>query len=223
MNNFFLSFLAMAALIVSCNAPEPADKGAEKTTSDAPVMMTSLSDGVYQLNKVKPKVVWSAYKLTGEGHNGTLHVESGKYKIIGGQLKEGIVIFDMSRIAVTDLTGDDKENLENHLRSGDFFNVEEHPKAILKVSSITKSGDQAILNGNLTMNGIAVDYNIPVEVIEADVPGGRRGLAIQGKFELDRTKHNIVYRSQTFDDKLDWFIRDIVTVGFSTIGIPMMK
>ena len=223
MNNFFLSFLAMAALIVSCNAPEPADKGAEQTTSDAPVMMTSLSDGVYQLNKVKPKVVWSAYKLTGEGHNGTLHVESGKYKIIGGQLKEGIVIFDMSRIAVTDLTGDDKENLENHLRSGDFFNVEEHPKAILKVSSITKSGDQAILNGNLTMNGIAVDYNIPVEVIEADVPGGRRGLAIQGKFELDRTKHNIVYRSQTFDDKLDWFIRDIVTVGFSTIGIPMMK
>jgi hypothetical protein len=50
-----------------------------------------------------------------------------------------------------------------------------------------------------------------------------KGLAIQGKFELDRTKHNIVYRSQTFDDKLDWFIRDIVTVGFSTIGIPMMK
>jgi polyisoprenoid-binding protein YceI len=223
MKQFFLPTLALAALMLSCSTPESVDNGAASPTGDTQAMTTGLTDGVYQLNKVKPKVVWSAYKLTGEGHNGTLHIESGKFKIVEGQVAEGVVIFDMSRIEVTDLTGDSKERLENHLRSGDFFNVEEHPKAALNVSSINKNGDQAILNGTLTMNGMAVEYNIPVEVIEADVPGGVKGLAIQGKFELDRTKHNIVYRSQTFDDKLDWFIRDIVTVGFSTIGIPMMK
>ena len=100
--------------------------------------------------------------------------------------------------------------------------MEEHPKAVLNVSSISKSGDQAILNGTLTMNGMAVEYNIPVEVIEADVPGGVKGLAIQGKFGMDRTKHDITYHSKTFNDKLDWFIKDEVSVGFSVIGVPAM-
>ena len=42
---------------------------------------TSVEDGVYVLNKVKPKVTWSAQKLTGDGHNGTLHIESGKFRV----------------------------------------------------------------------------------------------------------------------------------------------
>ena len=66
-----------------------------------------------------------------------------------------------------------------------------------------------------------VDYTIPVELVEADIPGETPiGLAIQGKFDLDSTKHNITYHSQTFDDKLDWFIKDEVEVGFSVIGVP---
>ena len=74
----------------------------------------------------------------------------------------------------------------------------------------------------LTMNGKAADYSIPVTVVEADVPGDLKGLAIQGKFLLDRTKHDITYHSKTFDDKLDWFIKDEVEVGFSVIGVPAM-
>ena len=65
-----------------------------------------------------------------------------------------------------------------------------------------------------------MDYTIPVEMVEAEVRGGMTGLAIQGKFDMDRTKHDITYHSQTFDDKLDWFIKDEVTVGFSVIGVP---
>ena len=72
------------------------------------------------------------------------------------------------------------------------------------------------------MNGEAVDYNIDVEVVEADVIGDVKGLAVQGKFFLDRTKHNITFRSKTFDDKLDWFIKDDVAVGFSVVGVPAM-
>ncbi|MEC8362277.1 MAG: YceI family protein, partial [Bacteroidota bacterium] len=81
---------------------------------------------------------------------------------------------------------------------------------------------KAQLNATLTMNGEAVDYTIPVEVVVADIPGDTKGLAIQGKFRLDRTKHNITYRSETFDDKLDWFIKDEVELGFSVLGVPTM-
>ena len=216
MKQLILPFFVAACLFASCDAP--ADAPAPEVQGEA--VTTGLQDGNYVINKVKPKVTWAASKLTGDGHNGTLHVESGKFKMQNGEIAAGKVIFDMQRIEVTDLTGEDKSSLEGHLRSGDFFNVETHPKATLAINGVNESNGKNMLNATLTLNGKAFDYTIPVEMVEAEVPGGQRGLAIQGKFAMDRTKHDITYRSQTFDDKLDWFIKNEVTVGFSVIGVP---
>ena len=219
MKQLLLPFFAAATLLVACG--ETAQEGPKASSTQGETVQTSVEDGVYVLNKVKPKVTWSAQKLTGDGHYGTLHIESGKFLVKDGQISEGTVIFDMKRIAVSDLQGEKKESLEGHLRSGDFFNVETHPQAVLSVSDVTEGADgKAQLNATLTMNGEAVDYSIPVEVVVADVPGDTEGLAIQGKFLLDRTKHNITYHSKTFDDKLDWFIKDEVKLSFSVIGVP---
>ena len=216
MKQLILPLFAAACLLASCGAP--ADAPAAEVQGEA--VNTGLQDGNYIINKVKPKVTWAATKLTGDGHDGTLHIESGKFTLVNGEIASGKVIFDMKRIEVTDLTGEDKANLEGHLRSGDFFNVETHPKAMLAINGVKESNGQNMLNATLTLNGKAVDYTIPVEMVEAEVPGGMTGLAIQGKFGMDRTKHDITYHSQTFDDKLDWFIKDEVTVGFSVIGVP---
>ena len=216
MKQLILPFFAAACLFASCGAPAEAPAAEVQGTA----VSTGLKDGIYVINKVKPKVTWAASKLTGDGHNGTLHVESGKFKLENGQVAAGKVIFDMERIEVTDLTGEDKVSLEGHLRSGDFFNVESHPKATLAINGVNEGNGKNMLNATLTLNGKAVDYTIPVEMVEAEVPGGMTGLAIQGKFAMDRTKHDITYHSQTFDDKLDWFIKDEVTVGFSVIGVP---
>lgn len=220
MIRLFLPFLGVSLLLASCSGGS--------TEQDAPVnpansASVELSDGLYIVNKVKPKVTWAAQKLTGEGHNGTLHIEAGKFKVQDGVIAEGSVVFDMSRMEVSDLTGDSKESLEGHLRSGDFFNVEEHPKAFLEVTSVTQDDSGSSLETTLTMNGVAADYTIPVVLVPASIPGTGDGLAVQGKFMLDRTKHNIVYRSQTFDDKLDWFIKDEVILGFSVMGVPVAK
>ena len=217
MKQLILPLFAAACLLASCGAP--ADAPAAEVQGEA--VNTGLQDGNYVINKVKPKVTWAATKLTGNGHDGTLHIESGKFTLVNGEIASGKVIFDMKRIEVTDLTGEDKANLEGHLRSGDFFNVETHPKATLAINGVKESNGQNMLNATLTLNGKAVDYTIPVEMVEAEVPGGMTGLAIQGKFDMDRTKHDITYHSQTFDDKLDWFIKDEVTVGFSVIGVPV--
>ena len=216
MKHFIFPLFAASCMLFACNAPADAPEAVVKVKA----VKTGLKDGNYVINKVKPRVTWAASKLTGDGHNGTLHIESGKFKLQNGEIAGGKVIFDMQRIEVTDLTGEDKASLEGHLRSGDFFNVETHPKATLAVNSVAESDGKKSLNATLTLNGKAVDYVIPVELVEADIPGDAKGLAIQGKFDLDRTKHDITYHSQTFDDKLDWFIKDEVTVGFSVIGIP---
>lgn len=213
MNKFF-SILFGASLIAACgtSAPETGHDHNHGTEVSA-----NLADGLYAITKVAPKVTWSAEKLTGDGHQGTLAVSGGKFKVANGQIQDGVVNFDMTQIAVTDLTGEEKANLEGHLRSGDFFNVETHPNAVLTVNSIEGNS----LFASLDMNGVKVDYSIPVNVSQTDVPGDQQGITVTGKFDLDRTKHNITYRSQTFDDKLDWFIKDNVAVAFAVMGVPV--
>ena len=215
MKQLILPLFAATCLLAACDAPTNAPEEVQGTAVNI-----GLQDGNYVINKVKPKVTWAASKLTGDGHNGTLYIESGKFKLENGEITEGKVIFDMKRIEVTDLTGEDKASLEGHLRSGDFFNVDTHPKATMAISGVQESDGKNMLDATLTLNGKAVDYTIPVEIVEAEVPGGKTGLAIQGKLIMDRTKHDITYHSQTFDDKLDWFIKDEVTLGFSVIGVP---
>lgn len=213
-------FLAVSICFVACG--EASQDAEQSPDLQGSAVQTTLDDGYYVINKVKPKVTWAAQKLTGDGHNGTLHIESGKFMVEDGQITEGVVVFDMARMEVSDLEGDKKDRLEKHLQSGDFFNVETHPKAVLNVKGISEFNGKTNLGATLTMNGEAVDYNIDVEVVEADVIGDVKGLAVQGKFFLDRTKHNITFRSKTFDDKLDWFIKDDVAVGFSVVGVPAM-
>ena len=219
MKQLILPLFAAACVFVACETPEAtsfADVHQAKLRRPNSTMAPTSS------TRSSPRSPGCASKLTGDGHNGTLHVESGKFTLTNGEITAGKVIFDMERIEVSDLTGEKKASLEGHLRSGDFFNVETHPKATLAVNGVNQDDGTNMLDATLTLNGKAVDYAIPVEMVEADVPGGMKGLAIQGKFNMDRTKHDITYRSQTFDDKLDWFINDDVTITFSVIGMPTM-
>ena len=160
MKHFIFPLFAASCMLFACNAPADAPEAVVQGKA----VKTGLKDGNYVINKVKPRVTWAASKLTGDGHDGTLHIESGKFKLQNGEIAGGKVIFDMQRIEVTDLTGEDKASLEGHLRSGDFFNVEIHPKATLAVNSVAESDGKKSLNATLTLNGKAVDYVIPVEI-----------------------------------------------------------
>ena len=115
MNKFF-SLLLGASLLAACGTSAP-ESGHDHHGSEAPA---SLADGLYVITKVAPKVTWSAEKLTGDGHQGTIAVSGGKFKVANGQIQDGVVNFDMTQISVTDLTGEKKANLEATSALGTF-------------------------------------------------------------------------------------------------------
>ena len=73
---------------------------------------------------------------------------------------------------------------DTHLKSGDFFDAENHPKLTFKASSFTKSGDDYEIAGDLSMRGVTKFVKFPAEFsgLMTDPWGNTKaGLNISGK------------------------------------------
>ena len=141
----------------------------------------------------KSTVIWKGYKVTGS-HDGTINLKSGSLNFNNGKLTGGEFVMDMTSIIVTDLEGNYKTKLENHLKNDDFFGVEENPTAKLVFKSVKPAGDNVYkVTGDLTIKGItnAISFDFSVN--------GNKGKAA---LKIDRAKFNVKYGSSSFFDNL---------------------
>lgn len=58
----------------------------------------------------------------------------------------------------------DNADRDNHLRTGDFFDAEHHPKMLFKSTSIEPKGDLFVVHGDLTLRGVTKAITLDVEV-----------------------------------------------------------
>jgi polyisoprenoid-binding protein YceI len=59
-------------------------------------------------------------------------------------------------------TGSDQR--DGHLKSADFFDVEAHPKANFHLTKFTRSGEEVIAEGNLTIRGVTRPITLKGEI-----------------------------------------------------------
>lgn len=91
-------------------------------------------------------------------------------------------------------TGNEQRNA--HLRSSDFFNVEENPKLHFSGTKYVGNGDEAKLYGNLTIAGITKPLVLDVEfggIVKDPWGGERAGFSIKGK--LSRKDFGMTYNA----------------------------
>ena len=167
-------------------------------------------DTEYVVQREASKIYWKGSKPTGF-HTGTIEVKNGFFKISGSRITNGTVILDMTSITDTDLQGEYKEKLENHLKGtvagkeGDFFDVNKFPEATFEVTGMVQRSNESYLEGNLTMKSITKNIEFPVKIsVENDT------LRLSSEvFTIDRTKWGINYMSKTIFDGLgDKFVSD---------------
>lgn len=80
--------------------------------------------------------------------------------------------------------------LTSHLKSPDFFDVREHPKASFE-STLVKPGKQDgtyEVRGKFTLLGKTKEVKIPATVAVTDA-----GVTLMSKFEIDRTQFGMTY------------------------------
>ena len=205
MTKKILKFAAIGILTLALTNCKDKAEEVETTTVEETAETTAISTK-YKVNTDISNISWKGFKPTGS-HEGTIAIESGVITMNGDAIESGTFLIDMNSIVVTDIPAEDEGNakLAGHLKSDDFFHVEEYPSSAFDVTAFEMKDGKAMLSGNLKMKDATNNITIPVTVSE----NGNTVTITSDKFSIDRSKWNIKYGSKSFFDDLgDKFIND---------------
>ncbi|PWA11026.1 YceI family protein [Flavobacterium laiguense] len=183
-----------------------------KLISIALLVLFSFNKGIAQTYKIDPSksiVNWTGKKITGQ-HSGTVLFKEGYLVFKDKKVTGGNFTVNMKSLSNTDQTGSSKLKLEGHLKSEDFFSVDNFSTTTLVFKSIaTKGNNTYLINADLTIKGITSSIQFDLVVT------GNKATA---SLTVNRTKYDIKYGSGSYFDDLgdktiyDDFELDVVLV-----------
>lgn len=172
----------------------------------------------FQIDTAQSIIYWLGKSPTGS-HNGRLNFKSGI--LYGGnlQIQSADLTVDMNSIRNLDIEeASDRNDLENHLKNEDFFNVSQYPEAQLKVENIVEIKDSinnAMITGTLTIKGVS-----NLLVVKGKIDYSSDGVLVTiPEFTIDRTNYNIMYSSKKILASLkDGFIYDEIALSVKIVA-----
>ena len=185
------SVLLGSLVLTACAKEKP-------VTSETTEVTTSADGAVYAVDTLNSRVEWKGYKVVKSdqsSHFGTIKFESGQLTVKDNMLESGTFVVDMNSLTSVDLKDDAEQlnKLNNHLKSGDFFETEKFPTAtyeITKVSPVAEGDYNTLLDGNLTMKGITKPVQFKANV---SVANGETSIASEPK-DISRENFGVKFQ-----------------------------
>ncbi len=215
---------AIFALATQCQEAPKSDKA---DTKDAVKIEEKTASGELDVDTKNSEVSWVGTKNTGK-HDGVFKIKEGKIKLDGDKIVGGNVVIDVKSLEVKDLEkGKGKEDLEKHLLSKDFFEVEKNPTIDFEIAKVvgyeapknkektdaeyTLADPTHYITGNLTIKGEKRSITFPAKV---NIKNGK--VEAKAKFNINRVDWKLSYGSdKSLGDK---FIKPTVHLGFSFVA-----
>ena len=144
-------------------------------------------------------------KVTGR-HNGGFRSFTGELVVKGGKIADlgNKVVIDTSTLWA------DNERLMTHLKSPDFFGVQQFPTATFESTAVTQNGTNSTVAGRLTLHGITRHISFPASIsVSADA------VDIKAQFYINRFDFNMKYAG-----KADDLIRKEVVIRLDIKAAP---
>jgi len=174
-----------------------------------------VTDSILNVSLTESTVSWKGKKVGGE-HFGKVSLISANLDYEKNRIKGGSFEIDMTSITCEDITNEgSNKRLVDHLKSDDFFSVENHPRAkFVLTEAKTKNGKDYDMKGNLTIKGITKPVSFPavVNVIDDKV-------LANATIVFDRAAYDIKYRSGSYFENLaDKLIYDDVEMNIKLVS-----
>lgn len=83
---------------------------------------------------------------------------------------------------------------DDHIRSADFFDAENHPTITFTSTGVSRDGDDYLLTGDLTIRGVTKPVTLTVETPEfGQTPQGGTKAGFSATAEINRTDFGVSY------------------------------
>ena len=212
----FLLFLAAIGFTACQSESAPT----VKATTPEPITTTDTTTaGLFPISTENSVIEWVGSKASGSQHNGTIKLQSGELNLFKGNITGGNLVLDMNSIAVSDLEGSDKTDLEGHLKDGDFFETNKFPTGDIAFGSTMPlendpSGAKQVVAGSLTLKGIAKPIRIPFNMrIEAG-----KVMVEAPEFSINRLEWDIKYKSGFIGTAKEKMIDDFIKLKIKLVA-----
>lgn len=209
MKKLVVSLVVIASVLTACKS----EKKESVETKEAEKVEVNVSE----LNNVDTSasvITWKGTKPTG-AHDGIVLLSDGDLLVEEGTLKAGEFTIDMTSIKNKDMEGSEGAgNLEGHLKSADFFDVETYPTSKFVITNVEDKGDKVHVTGNLQIKDVTKSITIPATI------STENGVTTfkSDTFNINRADFNVKYGSKSFfDDLKDKFIDDMMEMSFTVV------
>ena len=208
MARLFIILIGLTVSIACNNAPS----GQKVEASDPSQIAQAQDMSAETYHIASGQINWTASKPTTQ-HLGTIEITGGSLTAKGNEILDGSFEVDMNSITNIDLDEESgKSKLEGHLKSADFFDAANHPKATFSITKATGASEQAmvthLVTGNLSIKGISKSVTIPANISFV----GDKILTATPAFTIDRTEWDIKYNSGLLGTIPDKLIHDEVSL-----------
>lgn len=207
--SYFKTFIvpatgAIAVLFVS-GCSDPSKDVAKSSVGDAESPSPAPSSAKAYGITPESTIGFVGSKVTGS-HNGGFKTFAGTIYVADGQLA------DSSRIDI-DMTSAwaDNDRLTGHLKSPDFFDVQQYPTSTFTLTGAESAEGKTTLTGNLALHGVTNSISFP-----ADIQAMEDRVSLKAEFAINRKDFNINYPG-----KPDDLIRDNVVIKLDVTAAPV--
>ncbi len=203
--------IAIASLLLAAAGCEDHTEGVEEAvvgeaeetpTPDTEANAESASSEL-TIDTARSSVGFTGAKVT-DSHDGTFESWSGTIDFD----PENVTASSVAITIQMDSVQIEPERLLNHLKGGDFFDVENHPTATFTTTRIVEepgaNGSTHRVTGNLTLRGESKSITFPAKV---EVAGDE--VVASAEFVIQRADFGIVYEGMADD-----LIEDEVVIRF---------
>lgn len=194
-------------LLSACSNPAAEKSKAVTGEAASATPQTSATGEKYLINPQNSKIEFVASKVTGS-HNGSFKDFSGEIDYTGQVEKSRVSITITMSSVLTDT-----DQLTQHLKTPDFFDVTKFPQATFTSTEVKVGGDKGAshtISGNFQLHGVTKSITFP-----ATISVSPEAIDVESTFSINRKDFGINYAGAA-----DNLIRDEVVMS---LHIKAMK